>query len=63
MSFKHTLFFFKDLFYCMWNILTRLMGKRVPVAKRVFVDESGVNECLKREFGRAPRGEDAKKDF
>jgi transposase len=30
---------------------------RVPVEKRVFVDESGLTECLKREFGRAPRRE------
>jgi transposase len=31
--------------------------KRVPAGKRVFVDESGINESLQREFGRAPRGE------
>jgi transposase len=29
----------------------------VPVEKRTYVDESGVNTCLQREYGRAPRGE------
>ena len=31
--------------------------KRVPQNKRVYVDESGVNTCLQREYARAPRGE------
>jgi transposase len=31
--------------------------KRVPLAKRVYLDESGVNTSLQREFGRALRGE------
>jgi len=29
----------------------------VPRKKRVFVDESGINTCLRREKGRARRGE------
>ena len=29
----------------------------MPREKRVFVDESGINTCLHREKGRAPRGE------
>ena len=31
--------------------------KRIPGKKRVYVDESGVNEYFQREFARAPRGE------
>jgi transposase len=30
--------------------------KRVPVKKRVYIDESGVNTHLQREYGRAVRG-------
>jgi len=29
----------------------------VPPEKRVYVDESGISEYPRREFGRAPRGE------
>jgi len=28
----------------------------IPVEKRVYVDECGINECLVREYGRAGRG-------
>jgi len=31
--------------------------QRLAPEKRVYVDESGVNTCLQREYGRAPRGE------
>ena len=31
--------------------------KRVPRSKRVYVDESGINTCLQREYARSPRGE------
>lgn len=31
--------------------------KRVPRNKRIYVDESGVDSYLQREYGRAPRGE------
>jgi hypothetical protein len=31
--------------------------KRVPLEKRVYVDESGTNTFLQREYARAPRGE------
>ena len=31
--------------------------RKIPRKKRVYVDESGVNEHLQREFARAPRGE------
>ena len=31
--------------------------KRIPPAKRVYVDESGISEHPQREFGRAPRPE------
>ena len=34
--------------------------KRVPGKKRVYVDECGVNTCLRREYGRALRGVQAK---
>ena len=30
---------------------------RVPHGKRVYVDESGINTYLQREYGRSPRGE------
>ena len=30
---------------------------KIPEEKRVYVDESGVNQCFVREFGRAFRGE------
>ena len=30
---------------------------RIPTEKRVYIDESGVNTCLQREYGRAPRGQ------
>ncbi|MDR0494798.1 MAG: transposase, partial [Treponema sp.] len=29
----------------------------MPENRRVYVDESGVNTCLQREYARAPRGE------
>jgi hypothetical protein len=31
--------------------------KRVPKNKRVYVDESGINTFMQREYARAPRGE------
>jgi transposase len=31
--------------------------KRVAQGKRVYIDESGVDTCLQREFARAPRGD------
>ena len=31
--------------------------KRIPGKKRVYVDESGVNEYFQREFALVPRGE------
>ena len=34
--------------------------KRVPRKKRVYGDECGANVCLRREYGRAPQGEQAK---
>jgi len=30
--------------------------KRIPRKKRVYADGCGVNACLRREYGRAPRG-------
>jgi hypothetical protein len=30
--------------------------RRIPEENRVYVDESGINSDLKREYGRAPRG-------
>jgi len=30
---------------------------RIPREKRVYVDESGINTYLQREYGRSPRGE------
>lgn len=37
------------------EFITRL--NRVPLKKRVYIDESGVNTYFQREYGRAPRGQ------
>ena len=37
------------------NFLKKL--DEIPDEKRVYVDESGVNTSIQREYGRAPRGE------
>lgn len=31
--------------------------KKIPEKDRVYIDESGINKYLKREYARAPRGE------
>ena len=31
--------------------------RAIPEAKRVYIDESGIRQCLYREYGYAPRGE------